>query len=89
MPVMPLSQYHGTGAVGVSNIEIVHEGPLKPDDVIFTFTAEPESNVNPIVALSIGIDDPSCEGRECMDVLNGIGREVGEILDAFVSFFST
>jgi len=84
--MLPFSDHYGIlvngDLVTDAEIELVpHDGPLKHGDVVMYFTvdADADANVNPQVAISPGIDNPVCAGRQIIDVLNVIKADVGRV----------
>jgi hypothetical protein len=72
------------GTEGITDIEVEYHGEsLKHGDVIVTFAGYAGGDVYPNVPLAISVDDPLCADRLCVNVMNGIGAEVGPIIESF------
>jgi hypothetical protein len=72
------------GIDGVEDLEVVYRTkPLEHGDVILTFALGSREDVNPKVAIAVGIDHPGCADRGAAGILQEIVDEVGPILAHF------
>ena len=68
------------------------DGPIKNRAQVMDFVApgvpdDQYEDLKPKITVSIGIDDDLCRGRDCVEVINRINRDVVAVVERFERFF--
>jgi hypothetical protein len=86
---VPLDDEHGLAIAGAGRIvdyEILHSGPVLNDKtpVLWWQLADTDAStkIHVDIAITVGIDHPLCEGRNCIGALNEMGQDAAEVARA-------
>ena len=65
----------------LKTLEVLYSGLVEDETPVLRFTVshEAEAHAHANVAVSVCIDHSLCRGRQCMEVINEIGRDVSEV----------
>ncbi len=64
----------------LTNLEVLYSGLVEDETPVlrFTVTHEGKAHAHANIGVSVCIDHALCRGRQCMEVINEIGRDVSE-----------